>query len=247
MKTLLLVGAAAIALAATPAFATNINGNYSPGVAQTWGGGNSNANVNNNHSSANATGGVSLATGGTSNATGGRSNATGGASNATGGAGGSSTAYGAGGSGGAGGTSAAGSNLSIAGGVGNVSSTGSARAPDVIVPGGGGMDCPTVGFGASGAGVTGGGGFGPSWISPDCNARKLASMMWTMGYHQEAVQLLQDHFPEVRKAFKQVTASAPAPAAPVASTPPAIPANAPAFCHTAGLALSSYPECQPRT
>lgn len=51
------------------------------------------------------------------------------------------------------------------------------RAPDVVLPGvgGGGMDCPTVGFGAGGSGLGGGGGFGPSWISSDCNKRKVAA------------------------------------------------------------------------
>lgn len=43
-----------------------------------------------------------------------------------------------------------------------------------MVPGGSGFDCPTVGFGASGAGLTGGGGFGPSWISSRCDHRKYA-------------------------------------------------------------------------
>lgn len=39
------------------------------------------------------------------------------------------------------------------------------------------MDCPTVGFGAAGSGLGGGGGFGPSWISSDCNKRKVTEVL----------------------------------------------------------------------
>lgn len=113
--------------------------------------------------------------------------------------------------------------------------TGSARAPDVFAPGGGGMDCPTVGFGASGAGITGGGGFGPSWISPDCNTRKLAEMLIQLGHPDQALALLRSHFSEVNKVFK--TLPTPTPVR-VEVTP-----NAPAFCRTPGLQLDAYPEC----
>lgn len=113
--------------------------------------------------------------------------------------------------------------------------TGSARAPDVFSPGGGGMDCPTVGFGASGAGITGGGGFGPSWISPDCNTRKLAEMLIQLGHPDQALALLRSHFSEVNKVFK--TLPTPTPVR-VEVTP-----NAPAFCRTPGLQLDAYPEC----
>ena len=59
------------------------------------------------------------------------------------------------------------------------------------------MDCPTVGFGASGAGIAGGDGFGPSWISPDCNARKLAALLWEMGQRDEAISVLHKQFPDL--------------------------------------------------
>lgn len=74
------------------------------------------------------------------------------------------------------------SNVSVnntVGGGGGSSSGGGGRAPDVFLPsiGGGGMDCPTVGFGAAGSGLGGGGGFGPSWISSDCNKRKVTALL----------------------------------------------------------------------
>lgn len=70
-------------------------------------------------------------------------------------------------------------NISGLGNGGGGSSGGGGRAPDVFLPsiGGGGMDCPTVGFGAAGSGLGGGGGFGPSWISSDCNKRKIADLL----------------------------------------------------------------------
>lgn len=78
------------------------------------------------------------------------------------------------------------------------------RAPDVVLPsiGGGGMDCPTVGFGAGGSGLGGGGGFGPSWISSDCNNRKLFEVLWSSGHQAEALTLLKREFPQVREAFE---------------------------------------------
>lgn len=82
-----------------------------------------------------------------------------------------------------GGTSSAsasnnGSNVSVVSG-GSGSGNGGGRAPDVVIPsiGGGGMDCPVVGFGVGGSGLGGGGGFGPSWISSDCNKRKVTALL----------------------------------------------------------------------
>ncbi len=63
------------------------------------------------------------------------------------------------------------------GGGANVRVEGSAPGIVVNVPGGGGSDCPTVGFGVSGSGMGGGGGFGPTWISSDCNDRKVAELI----------------------------------------------------------------------
>lgn len=77
-----------------------------------------------------------------------------------------------------GGTSRVSINNTVGDGGGN-SGGGGGRAPDVFLPsiGGGGMDCPTVGFGAAGSGLGGGGGIGPSWISSDCNKRKVAALL----------------------------------------------------------------------
>lgn len=88
---------------------------------------------------------------------------------------------------------------------------GSARAPDVVLPsiGGGGMDCPTVGFGAGGSGLGGGGGLGPSWISSDCNARKLAEILMASGHQTEALMLLRKHFSEVDAVFASEAAAVP--------------------------------------
>lgn len=80
------------------------------------------------------------------------------------------------------------------------------QAPDVIPPavGGGGFDCPVVGVSPGGSGLGGGGAVGVSWISSDCNARKLSEMLSALGYKDASVQLLKDHFDEVKKAFDEV-------------------------------------------
>lgn len=101
--------------------------------------------------------------------------------NARGGAGGKATATG-GRSSATGGTATGGSSNVSNNVVLGIRSDGSGsynRAPDVNLPsiGGGGMDCPTVGFGAGGSGLGGGGGIGPSWISSDCNKRRVASLL----------------------------------------------------------------------
>jgi hypothetical protein len=77
------------------------------------------------------------------------------------------------------------------------------NVPDVFVPsvGGGGADCPVVGFGLGGAGPGAGGGIGPSWLSSDCNTRKLAELIASLGYRAEAIELLKNHFDEVKDAF----------------------------------------------
>ena len=53
------------------------------------------------------------------------------------------------------------------------------QAPAIALPsiGGGGGDCPVVGFGVGGSGLGGGGGFGPSWISSRCDHRKYAELL----------------------------------------------------------------------
>lgn len=67
------------------------------------------------------------------------------------------------------------------------------QAPDIFLPsiGGGGADCPTVGFGAAGSGLSGGGGFGPSWISTRCDHRKYAELIYQLtGDRQKALAYL---------------------------------------------------------
>jgi hypothetical protein len=75
-------------------------------------------------------------------------------------------------------------------------------APDVTLPsfGGGGMDCPTVGFGAGGSGLGGGGGFGPSWISSDCNKRRVTSLLATLYGPAVARAYAEAHIDGVREA-----------------------------------------------
>ena len=82
-------------------------------------------------------------------------------------------------------------------------------APSWSLPsvGASGNDCPTVGISGGGSGPFGGGGIGPSWISPDCNARKLAEQLAAFGYTEQAVVLLRNRFPEVDEAFKQAAAA----------------------------------------
>ena len=77
--------------------------------------------------------------------------------------------------------------------------------PSIALPsiGGGGSDCPVVGFGVGGSGLTGAGGFGPSWISSDCNTRKLAELLSSLGYRDAALAVLEDHYPEVKRAMAQ--------------------------------------------
>lgn len=76
------------------------------------------------------------------------------------------------------------------------------QAPDVLLPsiGGGGMDCPTVGFGAGGSGLGGGGGFGPSWISSDCNKRKVAAELAQVYGPAVARAYMEREIPGVREA-----------------------------------------------
>lgn len=73
-----------------------------------------------------------------------------------------------------------------------------------------GMDCPTVGISGGGSGPMGGGGIGPSWISPDCNARKLAELLYNMGHPDIAMKVLADQYPVVRDAAKDSPVEPPA-------------------------------------
>lgn len=108
------------------------------------------------------------------------------------------------------------------------------QAPDVLIPsiGGGGADCPVVGFGVGGSGLAGGGGFGPSWISGDCNARKLAELLAELGHRDAAVALLREHFSEVDKAMgaRQDASSA----TPISAVATPLPTAADALHGTAG-------------
>lgn len=66
------------------------------------------------------------------------------------------------------------------------------QAPAIGLPsiGGGGNDCPVVGFGVGGSGLGGGGGFGPSWISSRCDHRKYAELIAELSGKQAALAYL---------------------------------------------------------
>lgn len=122
--------------------------------------------------------------------------------------------------------------------------TTSARAPDIVVPGAAGLDCPTVGFGASGAGLTGGGGFGPSWISSRCDHRKYAmDVILPLLGRDAALAYLASVEPDVKE-FADKWARAhevPAPADPVAAQVTyRIKPGAPKFCRVPGLHVEAY-------
>lgn len=144
-------------------------------------------------------------------------------------------AGGAGGRGGMGGSATA--NVSInglGGGSGGGSYGGGSRAPDVFLPtiGGGGMDCPTVGFGAAGSGLAGGGGIGPSWISSDCNKRKVADLLAHL------------FGPAVARAYAEQNIDGVSAA--VAATTVAQPVQHPAWCvDSRGRWLADLAECGP--
>lgn len=107
------------------------------------------------------------------------------------------------------------------------------QAPDIVVPsvGGGGSDCPTVGFGASGAGLSGGGGIGPSWISTRCDHRKYAELIYLLtGDREKALHYLASVEPDVRDALADSAAVQPASAAGTAPPPTAA---VPAWCRRA--------------
>lgn len=143
-----------------------------------------------------------------------RSSATGG--NATGGTatgGNAAGGVGYGGAGGTGGNASVGAgsgSLSVGGaGIGNTTwrqSAASAIAPSI---GGGGFDCPTVGFGAAGQALGGGGGFGPSWLSTQCDRRKKAELLTALGRPDAALALMRDNDDEVRRALAVADKSRP--------------------------------------
>lgn len=96
-------------------------------------------------------------------------------------------------------------------------------APDVYVPsvGGGGSDCPVVGFGIGGSGIGGGGGFGPSWISSRCDHRRYAMVIAELtGSRERALQYLASVEPDVKEWLSQ-SAAAAMPVTALSWTPPA--------------------------
>ena len=174
-------------------------------------------------SNANATGGNARATGGNATASGGT---------AYGGAGGN----GYGGAGGQGGRGGSARSTGINGSVSISGNTGGGQAPDIYLPsiGAAGMDCPTVGVSPGGSGLGGGGGIGISWISTDCNNRKLAEFLAARGEYEVADQLLRDTFPQISKAYAEVAALHPQPVAPVPAAQ--VGWNRAAWCETASPA-----------
>lgn len=123
------------------------------------------------------------------------------------------------------------------GGAASVSYSGGSvagRAPDVVLPsfGGGGMDCPTVGFGAAGSGLGGGGGFGPSWISSDCNKRKIAELLYRVVGQDAARQYI---FQNIDGAAAAMNVAQPVPMV----------SRRPAWCVASdGRVLANHAECR---
>lgn len=98
------------------------------------------------------------------------------------------------------------------------------QAPDIFVPsvGGGGSDCPVVGFGAGGSGMGGGGGFGPSWISSRCDHRRYAEVIYALtGDRRAALEYLASVEPDVQKWLNSRASAQPAAAVVAAPLPPA--------------------------
>lgn len=122
--------------------------------------------------------------------------------------------------------------------------TTAARAPDVVVPGGGGFDCPTVGFGASGAGLTGGGGFGPSWISSRCDHRKYAmDVIRPLLGEEAALAYLASVEPDVKQFTTQWKASRTT-VAPIQPPKPTQPDVCAGMATWTGTELWRHPECR---
>lgn len=121
---------------------------------------------------------------------------------------------------------------------------GGGRAPDITLPsfGGGGMDCPTVGFGAGGSGLGGGGGFGPSWISSDCNNRKLVPIIRQFYGDDVARAFIEDRMPGVKDAIAAVAKAQP----PEAEVVPVI-QRKPQYCYGHDWTAAErrhHPECR---
>lgn len=94
------------------------------------------------------------------------------------------------------------------------------------------MDCPTVGFGAGGSGLAGAGGIGPSWISSDCNKRKVAELM----SHFYPMQTVQAYMEANIDGVRQAVGTAPKPRQIY---------QFPAWCRASnGMWLADLPECQ---
>ena len=227
---------AILAMMATPALAwTNTtNGN---GPQQIVDGGPGAQATSAARSTSNATGGNARATGGNASASGGTGygGAGGNGYGGQGGRGGSASSSALGGVGGTGGSSSSSiGNVSISGNGGGSGGGSGGRAPDIFLPsiGAAGNDCPTVGFGAAGSGLGGGGGFGPSWISTDCNNRKISELLLRMGYPAAALAVLSDTFPQVKQALAETTPVQPVAAVPATS----VGWNRAAWCDTASPA-----------
>lgn len=218
----LLMGAAMSALLGTTALAQSTDAD----IHQVTGSnGNTVVNYHDNQSGgASAQAGASSQSGATSNANSRNTN-----SSASTSRGGNASSSATGGRGGNGGTAYSGGNKIS--GVGN-SNYSQAPAMAMASPGGGGFDCPVVGVGLSGVGPMSGGTGLASWISSDCNRRKLADELARLGHVQAALILLsQDK--QVRDAL-----AAEAKLQPVA-------AIRPDWCTTSsGVELRNHPECR---
>lgn len=114
-------------------------------------------------------------------------------------------------------------------------------APYIGLPsiGGGGFDCPTVGLVLGASAIGGGGGLGPSWISPACDRRKKAELLLRMGQDEAALELMRQD-PEVADALRAVSERKVTPVVYPAASP-----VRPEYCEKAPPhERKHYPQCQ---
>jgi hypothetical protein len=131
-------------------------------------------------------------------------------------------------------TGGRGGNASSRTAVSGVGNSSYSQAPSMAMasPGGGGFDCPVVGVGLSGVGPMSGGTGLASWISSDCNRRKLADELARMGHTQAALILLSED-KDVKRALDAEQKLQP------------VAAIRPDWCTTSsGVELRNHPECR---
>ena len=121
-------------------------------------------------------------------------------------------------------------------------------APQITLPsiGGGGSDCPVVGFGVGGSGLGGGGGFGPSWISSRCDHRKYAELIAELQGKAAALAYLCRVEGDTCAAPVATSATVPISTAPAAPAPDCAAINLAQTGHgkMSPSELAAYRECR---